>query len=74
MIALEKTPQKKQLFPIDNLSNPLYWTIQSNKTLLHKQKGTLLFCMSFPSPLFRWPHVITPLWHLNFIEQDFKIF
>ncbi len=59
--------------PLTTFKTHFYWPIQPNKTLLHKRKGTPSFLHSFSKPSVYMIPVITPLWHLNFIEQDFKI-
>lgn len=59
--------------PLTSFKTRFYWPIQPNKTLLHERKGTPSFLHSFSKPSIYMVLVITPQWHLNFIEQDFKI-
>lgn len=68
------TPVKRTNYsPLTTFKAHFYWPIQPNKTLLHERKGTPSFLHSFSKPSVYMIPVITPLWHLNFIEQDFKI-
>lgn len=77
----KKKPQRNMIAPVKWTNySPLttfkahfYWPIQPNKSLLHERNGTPSFLHSFSKPSFYMIPVITPLWHLNFIEQDFKI-
>lgn len=59
--------------PLTTFKAHFYWPIQPNKSLLHELNGTPSFLHSFSKPSFYMIPIITPLWHLNFIEQDFKI-
>lgn len=70
MIALVK---RTNYSPLTTFQTHFYWSIQPNKTLLHWQKGMPSFLHIFSKPRVYMIPVITPLWHLNFIEQDFKI-
>lgn len=77
----KKKPQRNMIAPVKWTNySPLttfkahfYWPIQPNKSLLHELNGTPSFLHSFSKPSFYMIPIITPLWHLNFIEQDFKI-
>lgn len=59
--------------PLTTFQTLFYWSIQPNKTLWRWQKGMPSFLHIFSKPRVYMVPAITPLWHLNFIEQDFKI-